>query len=77
MCCGYSVGDRWLCRCGYEIMRGLVMPAKVDVGVYSDNVDVAHTEALCFSLRLTRKIGLSSQIVESDSLPVIQFVLAK
>lgn len=48
-----------------------MMVVGIAQGVFSDDVDVAEAEALCFGLRLVRKIGLSLLMVELDSLCMI------
>lgn len=53
---------------------GLVMTAGMAQGVFSDDVDLAEAEALCFGLEMAKEIGLSPLIIESDSLRVTQFV---
>lgn len=49
----------------------LVITAKVDFGVYFDEVNVTEVETACFTLRLVSEVDLSSLIVESDLLTAI------
>ena len=63
---------------GYVVVvrnhHGLVMAAGMAQGVFSDDVDLAEAEALCFGLQMAKEIGLSPLIIEYDSLHVTQFV---
>lgn len=40
--------------------------SSVDIGIYSDDVDITKVEASHFCLWIARKIGLSLMIVEPD-----------